>query len=85
MAYRQTPAVQARLQDNRSRILEAARALGQRGYKVALAEAGRAFGGRGVSVSDRAGLRAALEEALIAPVFTVIAVEIDRKGYDGLI
>ncbi|WP_158964413.1 thiamine pyrophosphate-binding protein [Chachezhania sediminis] len=46
---------------------------------------GRAFGGRGVSVSDRAGLRAALKEALIAPVFTVIAVEIDRKGYDGLI
>lgn len=36
MAYRQTPAVEARLQDNRSRILEAARALvGEGGWKEA--------------------------------------------------
>lgn len=43
----------------------------------------RGFGAAGVSVSDRAGLRAALETALQADGPTVIAAEIDRKAYDG--
>lgn len=47
------------------------------------AAVGRAFGGNGVSVSDEAGLRAALDEAQTADTFTVIAVEIDRQAYDG--
>lgn len=46
---------------------------------------GRAFGGNGVTVRDRAGLRAALEDALGANTFTVIAAEIERGGYDGRI
>ena len=45
----------------------------------------RAFGGNGFSVSDRASLRAALQEALKADKFTLIAAEIDRKAYDGRI
>ncbi|MDZ4093634.1 MAG: thiamine pyrophosphate-dependent enzyme, partial [Paracoccaceae bacterium] len=44
---------------------------------------GRAFGGNGVQVRDRAGLRAALQAALAADSFTVIAAEIDRRSYDG--
>ncbi|MDZ4137044.1 MAG: thiamine pyrophosphate-dependent enzyme, partial [Paracoccaceae bacterium] len=44
---------------------------------------GRAFGGAGVQVSDRAGLRAALTQAMQAESFTVIAAEIDRRSYDG--
>ncbi|WP_371687478.1 thiamine pyrophosphate-binding protein [Thalassococcus sp. S3] len=46
---------------------------------------GRAFGGHGVSVRSRAALRAALEDALTADRFTLIAAEIDREGYDGRI
>lgn len=46
---------------------------------------GRAFGGNGATVSDRAGLRKALEDALAADSFSVIAAVIDRKGYDGRI
>ena len=46
---------------------------------------GRAFGGAGVSVRTRAELRAALEAALTAETFTVIAAEIDRAAYDGRI
>lgn len=46
---------------------------------------GRAFGGAGVSVRSRAELRAALEAALTAETFTVIAAEIDRAAYDGRI
>ncbi|MDU9003964.1 thiamine pyrophosphate-binding protein [Sedimentitalea todarodis] len=44
---------------------------------------GRAFGGNGVSVTNRAELRRALQDALTADRFTVIAAEIDRGGYDG--
>ncbi|MEM8823889.1 MAG: thiamine pyrophosphate-dependent enzyme, partial [Pseudomonadota bacterium] len=50
-----------------------------------IAAVGRAFGGHGVTVSDRAALRMAMEEALAADTFTVIAAEIDRKAYDGRI
>ena len=46
---------------------------------------GRAFGGNGVTVRDRAGMRAALTDALDADRFTVIAVEIARGSYDGKI
>ncbi len=45
----------------------------------------RAFGGNGVQVRDRDGLRAAMEAALVAETFTLIACEIDRKAYDGRI
>ncbi len=44
---------------------------------------GRAFGGNGVSVRNRAELRQALQAALTADRFTVIAAELDRGGYDG--
>lgn len=46
---------------------------------------GRAFGGHGVSVTNRAELRAALQDAQTASTFTVIAAEIDRGSYDGRI
>ncbi|SDZ41082.1 acetolactate synthase-1/2/3 large subunit [Jannaschia faecimaris] len=45
----------------------------------------RAFGGYGVTVRDRAGLRVAMDTALKADTFTLIACEIDRKAYDGRI
>ncbi|MEM8632664.1 MAG: thiamine pyrophosphate-binding protein, partial [Pseudomonadota bacterium] len=44
---------------------------------------GRAFGGQGATVRSRPELRAALESALAADTFTVIAAEIDRESYDG--
>jgi acetolactate synthase-1/2/3 large subunit len=46
---------------------------------------GRAFGGRGETARDAAALRAAMEAALGADTFTVIAAEIDRRAYDGVI
>ncbi|KIN70927.1 putative acetolacetate synthase [Sulfitobacter noctilucae] len=46
---------------------------------------GLAFGGAGVTVQDRAGLEAALKDALVADTFTVIAAVIDRGAYDGRI
>lgn len=46
---------------------------------------GRAFGGQGVSVSSRTALESALQEALQAETFTVIAAQIDRGAYDGRI
>lgn len=46
---------------------------------------GRAFGGHGHTVRNRAELRAALEQAIQADRFTVIAAEIERGGYDGRI
>ena len=46
---------------------------------------GQAFGGAGATVRNRAELRAALDAALTAPTFTVIAAEIDRGAYDGRI
>lgn len=45
----------------------------------------RAFGGEGHRVDDRAGLRAALEAALSAPTFTVIAADLPERAYDGRI
>lgn len=50
-----------------------------------IAGIGRAMGGAGVTVRNRAALRAAIEGALEADTFTVIAAEIDRGGYDGRI
>ena len=46
---------------------------------------GRALGGEGVSVSSRPELRAALEAAMAADRFTLIACEIEPGGYDGRI
>ncbi|NUB43294.1 thiamine pyrophosphate-binding protein [Fertoebacter nigrum] len=46
---------------------------------------GRAFGGHGVTVDNRADLRAALEQAMQADRFTLIAAAIDRRSYDGRI
>ena len=43
------------------------------------------FGGRGATVSDAEAMEAAMREALAADTFTVIAVEIDRRAYDGRI
>ncbi|WP_424970848.1 thiamine pyrophosphate-binding protein [Dinoroseobacter sp. S76] len=48
-----------------------------------VAAVGRAFGGNGVSVSDAEALRAALHAAIEADTFSVIAVEIDKRAYDG--
>lgn len=48
-----------------------------------VAAVGRAFGGLGFTVSSEAELRAALSAALEADCFSVIAVQIDRKSYDG--
>ncbi|ABD56121.1 thiamine pyrophosphate-binding protein [Jannaschia sp. CCS1] len=50
-----------------------------------IAGIGRAMGGAGVTVHNRAELRAAIETALEADTFTVIAAEIERGGYDGRI
>ncbi|MFW5680915.1 MAG: thiamine pyrophosphate-binding protein [Pseudomonadota bacterium] len=49
------------------------------------AAAAVALGGRGVTVADRAALARALEAALEAPVFTVIACPIEADAYDGRI
>lgn len=46
---------------------------------------GRAFGGAGADVRSRAELRAALETAMAAETFTVIAAHIERGAYDGRI
>ena len=46
---------------------------------------GRAFGGHGVQVRDRGALEAALQDAMQADRFTVIAAEIDAGAYDGRI
>ncbi len=43
----------------------------------------QAFGGTGYTVSDRAGLRAAIKAALSSEIFTVIAARIDKGSYDG--
>lgn len=46
---------------------------------------GRAFGANGATAHDRAGLRAALEDALEATGPTIVACTFDRKAYDGRI
>lgn len=46
---------------------------------------GRAFGGAGVDVTSRDALQKALEDALVADTFTVIAAHIERGAYDGRI
>jgi acetolactate synthase-1/2/3 large subunit len=46
---------------------------------------GHAFGGAGHTVTNRAELTEALETALNAETFTVIAAVIERGGYDGRI
>lgn len=47
------------------------------------AAVGRAFGGKGFTVSSEQELREALAEAQSSDCFSVIAVQIDRKAYDG--
>ncbi len=44
---------------------------------------GRALGGNGVAVRSRTELRTALNEAMAADRFTVIAAEIERESYNG--
>ncbi len=64
------------------------RQMGNRGVdfdRHDFAALGRAFGGYGHTVRSRDDLRAALDQALKADKFTVIAAEIDRGGYDGRI
>ncbi len=64
------------------------RQMGNRGVdfdRHNFAALGRAFGGYGHTVRSRDDLRAALDQALKADKFTVIAAEIDRGGYDGRI
>lgn len=46
---------------------------------------GRAFGGAGHTVTSRAELRAALQAAMEADTFSVIAAVIERGAYDGRI
>lgn len=46
---------------------------------------GKAFGGAGHTVSSRTELEAALQTAMQAETFTVIAAVIDRGAYDGRI
>lgn len=46
---------------------------------------GRAFGGNGHTVHNRTELRTALEAAVKAETFTVIAAKVERGGYDGRI
>ena len=62
--------------------------LGNSGVDMArhdYAALGRALGGHGETVRSRSELRAALEAALEADTFTVIAVELEPGGYDGRI
>jgi len=64
------------------------RQMGNRGVdfdRHDFAAMGQAFGGYGHTVRNRAELRKALEQAVKADRFTVIAAEIDRGGYDGRI
>ena len=46
---------------------------------------GRAFGGHGATVTNRAELKQALEDAMKVDSFTLIAAVIDRQSYDGRI
>lgn len=64
------------------------RQMGNRGVdfdRHDFAAMGQAFGGYGHTVRNRAELRSALEQAVKADRFTVIAAEIERGGYDGRI
>ncbi|MTI03863.1 thiamine pyrophosphate-binding protein [Roseibium sp. RKSG952] len=64
------------------------RQMGNRGVdfdRHDFAAMGRAFGGYGHTVRNREELRTALDAAVKADRFTVIAAEIDRGGYDGRI
>ena len=47
------------------------------------AAVGQALGGRGVTVESREKLAAAMQDALAAETFTVLACTFDRKAYDG--
>ncbi len=64
------------------------RQLGNNGVDFAqhnFAAMGVAFGGAGVTVRSRAALQKALEQAMTADTFTVIAAIIERGAYDGRI
>lgn len=47
------------------------------------AAVGQALGGRGVTVDNREALARAMQEALSADTFTMLACTFDRKAYDG--
>ncbi len=49
------------------------------------AAVGRSLGGRGADVTNRDQLESALQEALPAPVFSVISCRLPRQAYDGRI
>ena len=69
-------------------LKQRARQLGNNGVDFAthdFAAIGRAFGGAGVTVTNRTELQDALETALAADRFTVIAAKIERGSYDGRI
>ena len=69
-------------------LKQRARQLGNKGVDFVqhdFAAMGRAFGGAGATVSNRQELEAALQDAMNAKTFTVIAAVIDRGGYDGRI
>jgi acetolactate synthase-1/2/3 large subunit len=55
------------------------------GAATDFAAVARALGGRGETVRDAGALAAAFEAALASETFTVIAAEIPRGAYDGLI
>lgn len=64
------------------------RQLANRGVDFAnvdFAKLGEAMGGAGHTVNSKDSLTKALEAALQSDTFTVIAAQIDRKAYDGLI
>ena len=69
-------------------LKQRARQLKNKGVDFAqhdFAAMGRAFGGYGATVTSRKELHAALNTALEADRFTVIAAVIERGGYDGRI
>lgn len=64
------------------------RQLSNKGVEFAkhdFAAMGRAFGGAGHTVSSRAELQNALQDAQSSDTFSVIACVIDRGAYDGRI
>jgi len=53
--------------------------------KTDFAAVGRAYGGHGANVTNEVELRAELEQALDRKNFSVIAIHIPNRAYDGYI
>ena len=51
--------------------------------RVDFAAIAGAFGGQGHQAANKEELKEALTAAMAADTFSIIAVEIDRKAYDG--